>query len=687
MEEKKYSIDIDGTTIDVLFSDLAINANGSVIVSVGKSKVLVTACMSNSDSNLPYFPLTVDFEERFYSVGLILGSRFMRREGRPSLNATLTSRMTDRTIRPFFPNDFKRETHVVVTCLSLGEFDTDFLSILGASIVLSVSDIPFDGPVSPASIVLENDSFTYQEMKEDTTKFMVCGTENGITMIEQEGMIDETQFASAIEKSQEIIQKLQKFQKEIIADQAKKKISVAQTEIKEDIKNLFKKEIEDKLANTIGTDKSVYDVKEEWENLIKEKLDDASLEQAKDYFEKEAETLIHKNAVLNNIRVDGRSLDQVRVLKAKAGGFSQNIHGTGIFYRGETHVFSALTLGGPGDALLLNTPESPEKEQSFMHHYNFPPFAAGEPGRITGPNRRMLGHGALAEKAISKVLPNKESFPYTIRIVSDCLSSNGSTSMASVCASSLSLMDGGVPIKEHVAGIAMGVMMYENKYVILTDIQGPEDHYGGMDLKVAGTKSKITAMQMDTKFKSVPCDVINEAVQKAKSARLKIIETLDAEISEPRTEVSKKAPHIVKMKINPDLIGKVIGSGGENIKKTQEISGVDDINIKDDGFVFISGTSEQTMIAKKMIDEITREFTEGETFEGTVTSVKDFGAFVRFFGEKEGLVHISELSPNRVDNIEKIIKTGDKIPVVIKAVNKDGKISLSVKDRDPKFFL
>ncbi len=687
MEEKKYSIDIDGTTIDVLFSDLATNANGSVIISAGETKILVTACMSNSDSHLPYFPLTVDFEEKFYSVGLILGSRFMRREGRPSLNATLTSRMTDRTIRPFFPDGFKRETHVVVTCLSLGEFDTDFLSILGASIVLSVSDIPFDGPVSPVSLALENDSFTYQKIKEGATKFMICGTENGITMIEQEGVIDETQFTSCIEKSKEIIQKLQNFQKEIITDQGKKKISVDQTETKEEIKRLFEQEIEKKLAGVMGTDKSVYDVKEEWENLIKEKLDAVDLDQAKDYFEQEAETLIHKNAVLDGVRADGRSLEQIRSLKAKAGGLSKSIHGTGVFYRGDTHVFSALTLGGPGDALLLNTPESPEKEQYFMHHYNFPPFAAGEPGRITGPNRRMLGHGALAEKAISKILPNKETFPYTIRIVSECFSSNGSTSMASVCASSLSLMDGGVPIKEHVAGIAMGVMMYENKYTVLTDIQGPEDHYGGMDLKVAGTQDKITAMQMDTKFKSVPYSVINEAVEKAKIARVKIIETLNTEISAPRTEMSKKAPNILKMKINPSMIGKVIGSGGENIKKTQEISGVSDINIEDDGSIFIAGTSDQTVIAKKMIDEITREFSEGETFEGTVTSIKDFGAFVKFFGEKEGLVHISELSPERVENIEKILKIGDKVPVVIKAVNKDGKISLSVKDRDPKFFL
>ena len=687
MQEKKYSIDIDGNTLDVIFSDLAINANGSVMVSVGKTKILVTACMSKSDSHLPYFPLTVDFEERFYSIGRILGSRFMRREGRPSTNATLTSRMTDRTIRPLFPDGFHKEVQIVTTCLSLGDYDTDFLSIFGASLALSVSNIPFSGPVSPASLTLDGDSFTYQTIKEDVSKFMFCGNKSGITMIEQEGFIDQKQFVSAIKKAEETIKKLHDFQTMIIAEQGKKKIEVKTKETPKEIIDLFEQQIEEKLQNVIGTEKSIYDIKDEWKEIISEKLEGDLFDQAVNHFEKKVEVLVHQKAVKEGIRVDGRDLDQIRQLNAKAGGLVDTVHGTGIFYRGDTHVLSALTLGGPGDALMLNTPEKPEKEEFFMHHYNFPPFASGETGRIGSPNRRMIGHGALAEKAIAKILPVQSSFPYTIRIVSECLSSNGSTSMASVCASSLALMDGGVPIKEHVAGISMGVMTYDGKYVVLTDIQGPEDHYGGMDLKVAGTKDKITAIQMDTKLQSVPSDVIIEAVEKANAAKNTVIKTLDSEISAHRTNISKDAPSIIKVKISPDMIGKVIGSGGESIKKIQEISGVSDIKIEDDGSVFITGKQDQTEVAKKMIDEIAHEFSVGENYEGEVSSIKDFGAFVRFFGEREGLVHISEMSKEHVTNVSDLVKVGDCVPVVIKEIKKDGKISLSIKDRNPEFFL
>jgi polyribonucleotide nucleotidyltransferase len=414
-------------------------------------------------------------------------------------------------------------------------------------------------------------------------------------------------------------------------------------------------------------------------------LDDNQQSLAQDFLQEKIDEVIHHESIANQKRPDGRGVDEIRPLYAKVGGISKIIHGAGTFYRGGTHVLSVLTLGAPGDAQLIDGMES-QMEKTFMLHYNFPPYSVGEVGRMGGTNRRMIGHGALAEKALVPVLPTKEMFPYTIRLVAESMASNGSTSMASVCAGTLALMDGGVPIKKPVAGISMGLMMKDDtQYVVLTDIQGPEDHHGDMDFKVAGTDVGVTAVQMDVKVLGVPLPILKEAFEKARLARMKILSVITETIGSPREHISEFAPHIITIKIKPDQIGLVIGTGGKTIKEIKEKTGAN-IDIEDDGTVYITGKNEACEETKKIIEGMTWEAKVGERFRGEVIKITEFGAFVRINGNAEGLLHISEITPKRLQSVDELLKVGDIVPVVVKEVDERGRLKLSIKDLDPNWF-
>ncbi len=706
MQKKEYSIEIGEETLIAQFTDLTDQAHGSVILRYGDTTVLATAVMSDSvREGLSYFPLSVDYEEKFYAAGAILGSRFSRREGRPSDEAVLSGRVIDRTIRPLFDHNIRNEVQVVVTVLSLGEYDPDVLAVNAASLALLTSDIPWGGPVSAVRIgkKKENDLFfvnpSYKN-REDTNAILdsiICGKNKNINMIEV-GAIEmkEVSLGEAFEKASEEIERLQEFQKMIGEEIGKEKRSVLIPTPPEKMESLFAKHIEPKFLDTVfcGTagKSDINILKDDWLKLYKETLPEEKLSFAEDYYEEMVDKLLHSEAIDNNLRPDKRDMGEVRGLQAQAGGVSPALHGSGIFYRGGTHVFSALTLGGPEDAQLINSIEKQDGQKRFMHHYNFPPFSVGETGRMGGFNRRMIGHGALAEKALEAVMPSKEDFPYTVRIVSESMASNGSTSMASVCASTLALLDGGVPIKAPVAGIAMGLMMSTQKketddlkYKILTDIQGPEDHHGDMDFKVAGTRNGVTAIQMDVKVDGIPIPILKEALVDAKKAREHILDTLETEINAPRANISSRAPQIITLAIKPEQIGLIIGPGGKTINGIRDNTSVDDITIEEDGTVYITGKEGTAKAAAQVISEMTREYSAGEKFDGEVTRILDFGAFVKIGAGTEGLVHISEIAPFRIDNVSDVLTVGEQVPVIIKEIDEKKRINLSIKKVDPDF--
>ncbi len=700
MQKKSFSTEIEGKELHVEFNDLAENADGSVLIKLGDTTVLVTAVMSKEESSMPFFPLTVDYEEKFYAAGVILGSRFMRREGRPSDEAILSARMIDRTIRPLFDQRVRNEIQIVITVLSIGEDDPDILSILGTSLALATSDIPWNGPVSAVRIgkkledgsILVNPTYPEREEVSSNLDMVICGKEDGVTMLEAGAYeVSENDISLALDKGRLVLQKLQDFQKKIVQEMGKDKRTVHITEVSEEVKELFSKEIEPKMApfvfsKTPGKDK-ITELKNMWKTVLKDN-EIQEIDLAKEYFEQKVDEMIHIGAIEEDKRADGRKIDEVRPLYAQAGGISNILHGSGIFYRGGTHILSALTLGGPSDAQIVDGIEVRNNSKRFMHHYNFPPFSVGETGRMGGMNRRMIGHGALAEKAMIPVIPTKEDFPYTIRIVSEALASNGSTSMGSICGSTLALMDAGVPIKAPVAGIAMGLVVDQkdsNKYKILTDIQGPEDHYGDMDCKVAGTRKGITAVQMDTKLEQISFEAIKETVEKAKAARLQILDVIEQEIVEPRKEVSPNAPSIIILSINPKDIGTVIGPGGKTINGIKDVTGAD-IDIEDDGSIYITAPNqEKGQLTKTAIEELVRKYEKGDEIEGEVVRIVDFGAFVKIGPNTDGLVHVSEIASFRVEKVEDYLKVGDRVPVVVKEVDEKGRISLSIKQRDPDF--
>ena len=696
MQSKEYSVEIGGKQLVAQFTDLADQTNGSVIMRYEDTTVLATAVIGGGErEGIDYLPLTVDYEERFYASGKILGSRYVRREGKPSNEGILSGRVVDRTIRPLFDQHIRNEIQVVITILSLGECDPDVLAVNAASIALATSDIPFNGPVSAvhigkkssASDFIINPTIAEKELPEFEMDMTLCGKDGNINMIELGGKeINEETASLALLAGAVEIEKIQNFQKMIINEIGKKKMVIEAKTHSEVVKALFAdavgKTLKEKLYVGPGS-KIGYELEAEWGKLVAEKLPDEDVGKAKEYFHHQVNELLHKEAIKNNCRPDGRGMDELRNLSAKAGGISPVLHGTGVFYRGGTHVLSVLTLGGPKDSQTI---DGTEKEKTYMHHYNFPPYSGGETGRMGGTNRRMIGHGALAEKALIPVLPTKDIFPYTIRIVSESMASNGSTSMASVCGSTISLMDGGVPIKAPVAGIAMGLMMEDEKtYKILMDIQGPEDHHGDMDLKVAGTREGITAIQMDVKVDGIPVKILGEAFAKAKTARLQILDVIEKEIAEPRKDISPIAPKILSIKINPEQIGGIIGPGGKVINKIREATGTE-IDIDEDGTVFITGKTEGAEKAKRFIEGMTHVYKPGEKHMGKVIKIlEEVGAVVQFGINAEGLVHISELAPFRVNKVSEIVKEGEEVPIMIREIDDRGKMRLSIKQADPEF--
>ena len=639
----------------------------------------------------------MDYEERFYAAGKILGSRFVRREGRPQDEAIITARLIDRAIRPLFPKGFRKEVQVIATCLSWdAENDSDVLGLLGASLALSVSDIPWSGPVGAVRVAKVQDAFvvnpTYEQRTQSSLDFVLAGVkENGevlLNMIEAEGQeVAEDVFEQALEFAKPFLLQTIEAQEEITKKFGKEKTAPQETPKDEELERAMQEFLNNKLEQALftGDRKTRMDqvgaVLSELLLFLQEKYpaEDKS-RYAKDFFEETVNQAVHQAALVEGRRVDDRKLDEVRELGGKAGILPRT-HGTGLFLRGQTKTLSILTLGAPGDQKLMEGMEFTGKKR-FMHHYNFPPYAPGEVKPLRGPSRRDIGHGILAEKALLPVIPEVDKFPYTIRIVTEVLSSNGSTSMASCCSSSLALMDAGVPIKNPVAGISIGLMQDEKgNYKLLCDIQGPEDHHGDMDFKVAGTKEGITAIQLDVKLRGITSVIFKEALALAKKTRHHILnEVISKILDKSRPELSPWAPRIIIININPEKIGLLIGPGGKTINKIIEDTGVQ-IDIEETGQVFITADKEdQGKRALEIIEALVREVKVGEIYKGKVKRIMEFGAFVEVLPGQEGLVHISKLADRRVEKVTDIVKVGDIIPVKVVEIDEQGRINLSLKD-------
>lgn len=695
MKSKKWSLQIGGRILEIETGLLAGQANGAVTVRYGDTVVLATAVMSKSASKISgYFPLMVDFEERYYAAGKIKGSRFIKREGRPSDDAILSGRAVDRTIRPLFNHRMRNDVQVVVTVLSYdGENDPDIISIIAASAALSISNIPWAGPVAAVRIGKVNGELILNPVNGETTEgsldLLISGTKDKINMIECGSKeVTEEDMITALTFGQEAVKKiatfLEEIQKEIGKPKSQPALVQGDPDFESKIKEMF---VGEGLAEALyDKDKQVIEekmktIQEKIDNFIKENHPenfDKLKEIAGIIFEEVSDDIVHENVLTKEQRPDGRKLDEIRHIECKVGILPRT-HGTGLFTRGETQALTVTTLGSPGDQQIIDTMEVDMKKR-YIHHYNFPPFSVGETRPMRGPGRREIGHGALAEKALVPVLPEKEDFPYTILLVSEILSSNGSSSMASTCGSTLSLMDAGVPIKKPVSGIAMGIIVgKKGDFKVLTDIQGLEDHYGDMDFKVAGTDAGITAMQMDVKVDGVTLEMLKAVLEQSHKNRLEILEKITQIISSPRTEMSQYAPRIIVMKINPEKIRNVIGTGGKIINEIIDETGVQ-IDIEDDGSIFITSPDEASAEkAKKWIDNLTHEVKAGEVFNARVTRIMNFGAFAEILPGQEGLIHVSEIADRRIEKVEDVLKVGDIIPVKVKEIDSQGRINLSAK--------
>jgi len=697
MKQETFTLALAGKELTAAFTDLTEQANGSVLLRYGETAILVTAVMSDRESSMPYFPLSVEFEEKFYAAGAIMGNRFQRREGRPSEEAVLSARIIDRTIRPLFDQSLRREIQIVTTVLAMGEEDPDVLGVIGASLALSISDIPWAGPVGAVRIgrhketgeIIINPTYTQREQGELDFEVLACGKDGDINMIETAAAeIAEADILAVLKTCTTIHASLEAFQNKITAKLGAKKYAYEAPQVSSEIVSLFDTTYKEKLRDTLFSDRAgkahIHLVKDDFVTAVTDSGIECTTAVVSAYFEDQVDRLLHEGALKEGKRADGRGMDEVRELFAQAGNISPILHGSGIFYRGGTHIFTALTLGGPREAMTIDTIEEQDTKKHFMHHYNFPPFSVGEAGRVGGFNRRMIGHGALAEKALLPVIPAQDTFPYTIRVVSETMASNGSSSMGSVCGATLALMDGGVPITRPVAGIASGLMMEGENYVLLTDIQGPEDEHGDMDFKVAGTRDGVTAIQMDVKVDGIPVPILGEALEKAKAARLQILEVIEAEIAAPRESISSRAPEIVVMHINPEQIGLVIGSGGKTINAIKDETVVEDITIEDSGTIYITGCNGTASTARERIEKLTRVFAVDDLTEAVIVKLTDFGAFARLENSQEGLVHISEIAPFRLETVTGILEVGETVPVVVSKIE-HGKIGLSIKQADPDF--
>lgn len=672
---KKYTFDFEGKPITMLFSPLADQANGAVIAQYGNTTVLATAVMGKKDESLNYFPLMVEYEEKHYSIGKILGSRYTRREGRSSDEAVLSGRMIDRTIRPLFNHAMRRKVQVVLTILEWGSHaEADMMTMLAASTALAVSDIPWNGPV--AGVVIDEPSF----------HAFVAGTEERVNMVELEGKeADEADIVRAFEKAQKQIAELAMFQKKIVKEIGKEKAEVALMEPDAELGKAISAFLKGKLGKAVFIKEkkeqyaAIAALKDELLAHLRERgAEEETLGGVEYFYEKELDALVHEKALKDGMRPDGRAFDEVRDLHAEVDLLART-HGSALFVRGNTQALGVVTLGAPDAYKLMETVEF-SGEQRFMLNYNFPGYSVGEVGFFRGPGRREIGHGALAEKALKNLIPEKEAFPYAIRVVSEILGSNGSSSMASVCAGSMALMAAGVPMKKAAAGIAMGLMSDGGgNYKILTDIQGPEDHYGDMDFKVAGTKDGVTALQMDVKIEGATPEILKEALTQAKKARLHILEAMAKAIKEPRKELAPNAPLILTMRIDTEKIGEVIGPGGKVINGIREKTGVVAIDIEDDGMIYITGDNrESAQAAYDQIKNIVKEFEIGELIHGEVIKILEFGAIVDLGGGRDGMIHVSELKEGFVKNVTDVVNMGDK--VWAKVIKKErGKLGLSMK--------
>ncbi|KGX93127.1 polyribonucleotide nucleotidyltransferase [Pontibacillus halophilus JSM 076056 = DSM 19796] len=689
-EKHVFSIDIAGRTLNVEFGELAKQANGAVMVSYGDTSVLSTATGSKEPKDLPFFPLTVNYEERLYAVGKIPGG-FIKREGRPSEKAVLASRLIDRPIRPLFPDGYRNDVQVVSTVMSVDQdCSSEMAAMLGSSLALTVSDIPFQEPIAGVIVGRVDGEFvinpTIEQQEKSDINLTVAGTKDAINMVEAGAdEVPEETMLEAIMYGHEEIKRLVQFQEEIRAQIGVEKMEVTLFQPEADLVEEVEGKAKDALVKAIQTeekharDEAISEVKNEVIASYEEaETDEETLKKVKDVLDKIVKGEVRRLITKEKVRPDGRKPDEIRSLSSRVGVLPRT-HGSGLFTRGQTQALSVCTLGALGDVQILDGLDL-EESKRFMHHYNFPPFSVGETGRMGAPGRREIGHGALGERALEAVAPSEKDFPYTIRLVSEVLESNGSTSQASICASTLAMMDAGVPIKAPVAGIAMGLVKSGDDYTVLTDIQGMEDALGDMDFKVAGTAAGVTALQMDIKIDGLSREILEEALTQAKKGRMDILESMMATIQEPREELSTYAPKILTMAIKPDKIRDVIGPSGKQINKIIEETGVK-IDIEQDGTVFISSTdASSNEVAKKIIEDLVREVEVGQMYLGTVKRIEKFGAFVELFKGKEGLVHISEMAEERIGKVSDVVSVGDEILVKVKEIDNQGRVNLSRKE-------
>jgi len=690
--ERIFETTISGRKLSVTIGKVAEQANGACLVRYGDTVVLATATASKEPrEGVDFFPLSVDYEERFYAVGKIPGG-FIKREGKPSEKAILTSRLIDRPIRPLFPKDYRNDVQVIVTVLSVDQDCTpDIVAMIGSSIALSISDIPFNGPTGSAAVGLIDNKFvinpTCEQREKSSLNLIVSGTKDAVMMVEAgANQIEEAVMLDAIMAGHEVIKEICDFISKIRDEVGKPKQEYVAFKPDEQIEKEVIEYAREKMLNAIRTEDkqerqdNIDNVKKETLEYFIEKYPDnaADIEEVLYNIIKEE---VRRLIVEEGIRPDNRHIDEIRKITCEVGILPRT-HGSGLFTRGQTQVLTVATLGAAGDVQIIDG-LGEEEEKRYMHHYNFPPFSVGETRFLRGPGRREIGHGALAERALEPVIPSVEDFPYTIRLVSEVLSSNGSTSQASVCGSTLALLDAGVPITAPVAGIAMGLIKTEDKVIILSDIQGMEDFLGDMDFKVAGTEKGITAIQMDIKIPGIDREILKTALEKARIGRLYILEKMKEVISEPRKELSPYAPRILTMNVNPDKIRDIIGPGGKVINKIIDETGVK-IDIEDDGRITIA--AENVELGKKAIDiieKIVEDVEVGKIYLGKVTRMVPFGAFVEILNGKEGLVHISNIAKERVNRVEDVLSVGDEILVKVIEIDSQGRINLSRKDALP----
>ncbi len=679
-----HELEIGGRTLSVETGKLAQQAGGSAVLRYGDSVLLVTATTSKPREGIDFFPLTIDFEERMYGRGKIPGS-FFRREGRPSTDAILICRLTDRPLRPLFPKGFRNEVQVITTPLSVDlENPLDVISINGASLALSLSDIPFEGPLGATRVGYIDGEFvtnpTFEQIEESGLDLIVAGSKDGVMMMEAGGNeLDEDLVFEAIQLAQEQNLRLVELQERIASAEGKEKLPYQTPQVPEglaeEIESLVSGRLEPAVDHSISPDKDTSQISALLDEIVESLEDSYETKAIKNAYGALVNEEFRKR-MLDGVRPDGRGALEIRPLSAEVGLLPRT-HGSGLFQRGETQALGIVTLGSVGDAQKLDN-INPRTTKKFLLHYNFPPYSTGETKRVGSPGRREIGHGALAERAVTPILPSDEDFPYTVRVVSEILGSNGSSSMASVCAATLSLMDAGVPITAPVAGISVGLITGDGgKWLALTDIQGKEDHIGDMDFKVAGTRNGVTAIQLDMKVKGIGFDIVRAALDQAKDARYQILDVMAQAIPEPRQDVSSFAPRMLRVTIPVDKIGAVIGPGGKVIRGIIEATGAT-VDVQDDGEILVGAVdAESAQKAVQMIEGLTKDAEVGQIYTGKVVKILDFGAFVEILPGKDGMVHISELADYRVPSVEDVVSLGEEITVIVKDVDSTGRISLS----------